>query len=211
MPQIVYNNITAGKRLIGPSVQEGEMGISSLIVRPLTGHRAAVPLNRMPPTIIQPPTVSGRSVIPAVLTAFPGVYEASPQPTFTYEWLRDGEPFVNDSLTYITQESDNNKEISVRVTASSPLGQIITTSNSITAVLLESLNFIEYEHYYVSGMGQDNRIHTMNLDYVYITGMAQDFAEINATFTSYYISGMGQDDTAISSQAELYIITEEAP
>ena len=205
MPQFQYTNKTASRRQFGPSIQEGEFAIPST----LAGFkRPAVPINRFPPTIIQPPTVTGFGVIPATLTAFPGVYSGSPQPTISYEWLRNGVPFENVGNTYVTQASDDGSQISVRVTATSPSGTIITTSNTITAVLYEDVIINEFETYAITGMVQPGKQLANSTHAYFVTGMAQPLSQINSSFIGFVITGMGQDNQFYVTESELYIITE---
>ncbi|CBX88011.1 structural protein [Roseovarius Plymouth podovirus 1] len=206
MPQIPYTNKTLSRRFLGPSLQEGEFAVPSL----LAGFkRPAVPISRFPPAIIQPPTVTGFGVIPATLTAFPGVYSGSPQPTISYEWLRDGIPFENVGNTYVTQASDDGAKISVRVTATSPSGTIITTSNTITAVLYEEVVNGEFALYTVTGMAAPGKMIGNNVHAYYVTGMAQQLSQINSSYIGYVITGMGQNDQFYVTESEIYIITTE--
>lgn len=204
MPQILYNNISIGKRQIGPSIQEGEF----LIPSTLAGFkRPAVPITRTPPQIVQPPQLSGFGVIPATLTAFPGVYTGSPQPTYTYEWLRNGIPFANVGNTYVTQAADDGAKFAVRVTATSPSGTIITTSNTITAVLYEEQVVNDWSTYIITGQAKYGNIMGNGTDAFWITGMAQQLAQINSSFATYSITGMGQENTFMDSSFATYSIT----
>lgn len=208
MPQFQYTNKTLSRRLLGPSLQEGEFAVPSL----LAGFkRPAVPISRFPPAIIQPPTVTGFGVIPATLTAFPGVYSGSPQPTISYEWLRDGVPFENLGNTYVTQASDDGSKISVRVTATSPSGTIITTSNTITAVLYEDVVLGEFDLYTISGgyMAAPGLITGGQTEVITISGMAQPLSQINSSFITQIITGMGQKDNFIVMNSDVYIVTTE--
>ena len=204
MPQITYNNITIGKRQIGPSLQEGEFGVTSL----LAGFkRPAVPINRFPPTLVQPPVLSGNNIIPNELTIFPGIYSGSPQPLMTYQWLRDGIPFANEGLTYTTVPSDDTTTISVEVTATSPLGVLVTESNGITAALFEETTINDYSAYAITGQGKYGFIGVYDIDAFWVTGMAQEFAQINSSFITYAIHGMGQNDEFQIPSFEVYTIT----
>jgi secreted trypsin-like serine protease len=66
-----------------------------------------------PPT----PTISGTVAVGSTLTARPGTW--SPAPTFSYQWLRDGEVITGArASSYKLTATDLNTEIKVRVTAS---------------------------------------------------------------------------------------------
>lgn len=205
MPQITYNNIAIGPRQLGPSMQEGEMAVTSMLV----GKRPAITITRFPPALISPPTVSGYAIIPSVITAFPGVYSGSPQPTISYEWLRNGVPFENEGITYTTNSLDDADKISVRVTATSPSGTLITTSNSITAILFEDQVVDDYAGFFITGMSSYAELMTSGIDGYWVTGMGQNFVQINATFTSYIINGMSQDNEHQTADFVIYTITTE--
>jgi hypothetical protein len=66
-----------------------------------------------PPT----PTISGTLKVGSTLTTSPGRW--SPAPTFSYQWLRNGDPITTrgTSATYTLTSSDLNSQISVRVSA----------------------------------------------------------------------------------------------
>lgn len=209
MTQINYNKISIGPVKLGPSIQEGELGVHSLLS---SGPHPAEPIFRTIPILLSAPRIGGNNIIPNTLSVVSlGVYQASPQPEFTVQWLRDNVDIVGETgMTYTTVPSDNATEISVRVTASSQLGSITTESNVIDAVLYGVMTIPDHSDYVIIGMGQDNRIATNEIDVVLISGMAQNNVEIVATFTSYIISGMGRDDTLIMGASEIYTITEEA-
>lgn len=204
MTQITYNNITSGPRQIGPSVQEGEMAVPSLLV----GKRPALPIDRYAPIITTPPLLQGQGVIPSTLELFVGVYDASPMPGTSYKWFRNGIEFANPFPFYTTKPSDDGAQFTVQVTATSVSGTIITTTNTITAVLYENVMLSEYETYGISGMGVVNNKLVADIGVYFVTGMAQPSTQINAEFATYAISGMGQPNIFIVSDIETYTITE---
>ena len=209
MTQINYNKISIGPVKLGPSIQEGELGVHSLLS---SGPHPAEPIFRTAPILLSAPRIGGNNIIPNTLSVVSfGVYQASPQPQFEIQWLRNDVDIVGETgMTYESVPADNDAEISVRVTATSQLGTITSESNIIDTVLYEPISMLELENYVVTGIGQTQRIHAMNVDYMYISGMAQQDSQINATWTGYYISGMAQESTLISIESTVYIITEEA-
>lgn len=79
------------------------------------------------------PTVTGHPTLGTMLTCSVGVWSGNPPITFTVQWLRDQAPIpVATGSTYRIQRSDVNQAISCAVTASNPVGQTTSTSDSVT-------------------------------------------------------------------------------
>ena len=187
LSQKTYTQFSIGPVQLGPSIQEGEINTPSLLL----GPRPAIPILRVPPTLLQSPVISGDPRIPAILTLNPGVYGGSPQPVLSYQWIRNGIPIPGEiNLTYTTVAGDNALDIYVEVYAQSQLGNLTTNTNIITPVLYENIEIQEAEIYVVSSPTVINLI---------------SVSEVQV----YYISGMRQLNTVEVNLFEIYIITEE--
>lgn len=68
------------------------------------------------PSVVSPPSVTGTARVGNVLTALPG--EWTDNPTFSFQWLRNGQPIANASgSTYFATAADAAAKLSVKVTA----------------------------------------------------------------------------------------------
>ena len=66
--------------------------------------------------VVGSPTVSGTAVVGQLLTVVPGTW--SPQPAFSYQWLRNGKPISKaKGATYKLVAADLGKKITVKLTA----------------------------------------------------------------------------------------------
>ena len=105
------------------------------------------------PTPLRPaaqvtPSISGPHTVGATLTANPGTWVGSPEPTFVYTWQActavlnswsGGQPAgcVNRSSdkTYVTTATDTGKFLTVAVTASNPIGGVTIWAPSTPALI----------------------------------------------------------------------------
>jgi hypothetical protein len=157
MPVIYTNTQDEWKRRridvrhINPSIMEGERGHTSML-----GQGSAVPIVRYAPTFLFPPYLTGDFKIPSVLTANPGVIDASPKANIFYQWYVDGVMLIGEtSKTLTTSLSFDDVEITCEVTAVNLLGVDVGLTNGITPGLVEPIINEEYFTYAVSGLSQD--------------------------------------------------------
>lgn len=70
------------------------------------------------PTVTTPPTITGVGRVGQLLSVSPGTWSGAPQPTFSYQWLRNGAAISGaGGSTYVVQVADVAKSLTVRVTA----------------------------------------------------------------------------------------------
>ena len=157
MPVIYTNTQDEWKRRridvrhINPSIMEGERGHTSML-----GQGSAVPIVRYAPTFLFPPYLTGDFKIPSVLTANPGVIDASPKANIFYQWYADGVMLIGETgKTLTTSLSFDDVEITCEVTAVNFLGVDVGFTNGITPGLVEPIINEEYFTYAVSGLSQD--------------------------------------------------------
>ncbi len=80
-----------------------------------TSEKVAVPATKAPKDITKP-EVLGEAVVGHELTCKPGEWEG--EPTFTYQWLREGAPISGaDGQTYVIVTADETHQLSCEVTA----------------------------------------------------------------------------------------------
>lgn len=79
-----------------------------------------LPYDGVKPEALRPPKVQGKAVVGGTLTGTPGTWDKRGI-TFTYQWLRDGEPIADATRkTLRLTPADIGHRMSVRVTASRP-------------------------------------------------------------------------------------------
>lgn len=79
-----------------------------------------LPYDGVQPEALRPPKVQGKAVVGGTLTGTPGTWDKRGI-TFTYQWLRDGEPVADATRkTLRLTPADIGHRMSVRVTASRP-------------------------------------------------------------------------------------------
>lgn len=70
------------------------------------------------PTVTTPPTITGVGRVGQLLSVSPGTWSGAPQPTFSYQWLRNGAAISGaGGSTYVVKVADVAKSLKVRVTA----------------------------------------------------------------------------------------------
>jgi hypothetical protein len=113
-------------------------GATTLIGSPyhtVGGHaqQGAAYVDLISPVNYTAPVVSGSTAPGETLACTTGGWAANPVPTFTYQWLRDGDPIADaTAATYVLQDADCAHDVSCRVTAGDDAGSTDTTSNTLS-------------------------------------------------------------------------------
>lgn len=85
------------------------------------------------PSNVFAPVVSGGGLVGEELTCAPGTWNGKPDPTFTYQWKRNGIDLPGETnSTYTSVDADLGQEISCTVTATNTEGMASADSNSVT-------------------------------------------------------------------------------
>lgn len=91
---------------------------------------------KAPPTNTAVPAITGTAQVGETLTATNGTWKGTPTPTYTIEWLADGEVLEGEtSSTLVLTEDHLDKVISVRVTATNTQGTAAAESVETAAVI----------------------------------------------------------------------------
>lgn len=100
-------------------------GVDALM-QPLENASSPVNLAEAPPKIV------GKAEVGAVLTCSKGSWTGNPEPSFTYQWLRDGNPISGAiSRFYSVQSVDESHALTCEVTASNYKGAVAVLSASL--------------------------------------------------------------------------------
>jgi hypothetical protein len=100
----------------------GTVGAESAAVGPITA----------PPANTAAPAVTGTTVTGSTLTTTNGTWTGSPTPTYTRQWLRDGNNIgAATGLTYVLVALDEGTMISCRVTGTNSAGSVPATSTAV--------------------------------------------------------------------------------
>lgn len=85
------------------------------------------------PMAEQSPFLTGTAAVGKTLTCERGIWNGAPPPSFTYQWLRDGEPIASQTeSTYTVEPADQGHRISCDVTATNDEGSVeLETSNGL--------------------------------------------------------------------------------
>ena len=227
MPVIYTNTQDEWKRRridvrhINPSIMEGERGHTSML-----GQGSAVPIVRYAPTFLFPPYLTGDFKIPSVLTANPGVIDASPKANIFYQWYVDGVMLIGEtSKTLTTSLSFDDVEITCEVTAVNLLGVDVGLTNGITPSLVEPIINEEYLTYAVSGLSQDLKQNMFDHKTLITTGISMylrtdvqqqviliptgmwvEFRDDVMSGTGAVITGLGGDEGGQLYHNEAYVI-----
>src|SRR5690606_580691 len=87
------------------------------------------------PSNISKPTISGTAKVGETLTASTGVWAGNPEPTYAYQWNRDGDPISGaENSTYVLIADDFGAVITVTVTATNSEGEDEETSDGTDPV-----------------------------------------------------------------------------
>lgn len=88
-----------------------------------------------PPSVEEPPVISGHNAPGSVLECTPGSYFGHPIPVITRQWLRDGADIVGETgLEYTVAAGDHDASISIRETVANEFGFVDAVSNVITII-----------------------------------------------------------------------------
>ena len=157
--------------VLNPSILEGERPMTSFY-----GPKSAIKIEKSAPVNLTPPTITGNARIPSVLTCSTGVWSASPQPVFSYQW------FIDDVLvsgatgpTFTTYEGLHDMTLSCQVTAENILGSVdIMASNEILAQLVEPINVKENYVYVLRGFSGNGRLDVLHGNTFVLRGLSQE-------------------------------------
>ncbi len=103
-----------------------------------TVHGVSAVMQPLPGAVIGPinavlPAVSGTAALSGVLSCTSGTWSGQPAPTYTYQWLRNGQAVagaVNDS--YTVHRADCGQELSCQVTATNTGGDGLVASTEVS-------------------------------------------------------------------------------
>ena len=124
----------------------GAAGLTAALVAAITafsgsGFSATAAQSEYAPTNTTPPSISGTPTVGNVLTANPGTWTSTTQPTYKYQWERcntTGQACSDlagqTNQTYTVQQADVGSTIRVRVTASNSGGSTDATSPQTSLV-----------------------------------------------------------------------------
>ena len=122
-PTGAFGSVT-GNSLSGARTLQPQITISP------AGARLAVAIGP-PPENISPPTVSGTALIGQTITCQTGTW--TNDPTFSFQWLRDGQPIGGaTSQNYEVTSDDATRALSCTVTGRNSGGEDSATSASVT-------------------------------------------------------------------------------
>ncbi len=189
---------------INPSMLEGERLYTSIL-----GPDRSVRIDRYAPININAPTISGPSEIPGTLVCFPGVWDASPQPSYSYQWLADGVELIGETesslATYATLDS---QEITCEVTATNNEGSVTLESPvGIVVTIIEPINIWEQDYYSVQGLNQLNQQNLMVYRNMVATGMWVENRFDMMTAVSMAVTGLQIPDSQMLYENDVYAIT----
>lgn len=125
----------AGSQIEEPELAEGQSG-RLVAVHTFTGIvRTVTPFT---PLLLSAPVITGTVTVGSTLTCSTGAWDGRGEtPTYSYEWLRSGNPISNASLTSGTYElvaDDAGETISCVVTATNSGGAASAASNTVGPV-----------------------------------------------------------------------------
>jgi Carboxypeptidase regulatory-like domain len=92
---------------------------------------AMQPTSGEPPRNLQQPTVSGDATVGDVLECSSGSWAGAPAPSFTYNWLRNGNANVGSGNAYRVQQADEGSSLRCEVTAENSVGSASVLSNPV--------------------------------------------------------------------------------
>lgn len=171
---------------INPSIMEGERLSTSIL-----GPNVAVRLERYPPTNLQPPVISGDFKIPSTLVCSEGVWDAAPQPLFTYQWYHDGNPIPGATSNQWTSSlSFDAQSITCIVTATNNQDSASQESNNIIVELILPIRVEEQRFGIVSGLNQEHQQNLNHFRGMVTTGLWVDDYVTAMTHKVNVISGL---------------------
>lgn len=105
------------------------LAVNSNVVRVSAAASGSAPDNTSVPTI------SGTAETGQTLTAGNGTWTGTPTPSFSYQWLRDGESIAGATeSTYVVVEADEGAKLRVQVTATNVNGVVSALSAETATV-----------------------------------------------------------------------------
>jgi hypothetical protein len=119
----------AGHSLVCKVIAKNSEGVT-------TARSNRVSVSGSAPTDESPPKVVGKPVVSETLTCSQGKWSGSPEPTFTYQWVRDPGPEETNitgetTNSYIVTGGDRGHTLACEVTASNSSGREVATSNAL--------------------------------------------------------------------------------
>ncbi|ACL81425.1 N4 gp53-like protein [Sulfitobacter phage EE36phi1] len=189
---------------IEPSIREGVHLVSSLY-----GREASSPLYRFPPVSSNNAWIRGDALIPAVLTAEEGTWNASPSATFEYQWMANGIdiPFATQK-TWLSSIEYDGQDITVEIKGINYLGQDITITSPLRISIIEPIVVNEQENFLITGLqsGTNAQV-TYDQRTLITTGIgALDRIDVNRA-VAYYLTGISTDDRLDTNQMSMHFIT----
>lgn len=189
---------------IEPSIREGVHLVSSLY-----GREASSPLYRFPPVSSNNAWIRGDALIPAVLTAEEGTWNASPSATFEYQWMADGVdiPFATQK-TWTSSIEYDGQDITVEIRGINYLGQDITITEPLGISIIQPIEVREQENFLISGLqpGTNGQVTYSERDII-LTGLgALDRVDMNLAVV-YYLTGVSAEDRFDTNQMNIGYIT----
>lgn len=133
---------------IEPSIREGVHLIPSLY-----GPEASLPLYRFPPVSSDNAWIRGNQIIPSVLIAEEGIWNASPTGYFEYQWMANGVdiPFATEK-TWLSTTDYADQTITVEIRGINYMGQGITVSSGMIITVLQPIETREQENFLITGL-----------------------------------------------------------
>ncbi len=131
--------IEAGGGCEGISGERGSSGWATATVpldvdqrgMPRNGHCDIGAFQTEPPFAATLPQISGTAEAGKTLTCTPGAWTGEGTLTYSYDWLRNGEPTGDQTTSYTIMPSDTESQIACLVTVSGTYGSTKATSASI--------------------------------------------------------------------------------
>jgi hypothetical protein len=109
-------------------VVTAENGVGS----PVHATSASVAVPGSVPEDTEQPSISGTPTLGSTLTCAAGTWGGAPEPTYTYQWLVQGEEIAGaTTATFSVQSADRGFVLSCRVTASNREGNASATSKGV--------------------------------------------------------------------------------
>ncbi|HVW46981.1 MAG TPA: DUF3616 domain-containing protein [Solirubrobacterales bacterium] len=113
--------------------QEAKELIPEFQKSPSNPFTLELPPTDVAPEVTAPPTITGNAHIGGTLTCSTGEWSGTPDPTFAYEWQRDGDRIAGaEGSTYTATAGDAGHQVRCVVTATNPVGSAAATSAAVT-------------------------------------------------------------------------------
>ncbi|HKZ14577.1 MAG TPA: DUF3616 domain-containing protein [Solirubrobacterales bacterium] len=100
---------------------------------PSNPYTLQLPVTKTAPTNTSAPSISGNPEVGQKLTCSSGEWNGNPEPTFAYEWQRDGTQIGGaTAATYAAKAGDAGHQVRCVVTASNSVGSAAANSAAVT-------------------------------------------------------------------------------